>query len=68
MHEPGLISRRVFNIDRGRVVVEERWNLDAPGCPVVRSPFHNPLQSGPVHVVQTEMTEAEYRERNPTLK
>lgn len=35
MREPGLISRRYVVTDTdGKVVVNEVWDLTAPGCPV----------------------------------
>lgn len=61
MREPGLIYRRVFPIDRGRVCVEEKWNIDAPGCPLIRSPWlPGPFNDGPIFIRQVEMTEAEF--------
>lgn len=60
---PGLISRRMFPIDRGRVVVQEEWNIDTPGCPMIRSPFHSQLESdGPTYIRQIEMTAEEYQD------
>jgi len=64
MSEQGLISRHVFPIDQGRVVVDERWDLDVPGCPIVRPPFGT-LQSGPHFVRQIVMTPREYNARFP---
>lgn len=59
---PGLLSRRTFPIDRGRVVVEERWNIDTPGCPMIRNPWSLAnWPPGPIVVRQREMTEDEFR-------
>lgn len=58
---PGLLSRKMFPIDRGRVVVEERWNIDVPGCPLIRNPWQlNHLMGGPEYVRQVEMTAEEF--------
>ena len=56
---PGLMSRRMIPIDQGRVVVEERWNIDVPGCPLIKSPWH-PFEGGPEIIRQVVMTEREY--------
>lgn len=66
---PGLISRRAFPIDMGRIVVEETWDIDVPGCLMIRSPWHPPpLQSGSMFVRQVVMTEREYEASAPPLK
>lgn len=58
---PGLLKRRFFPIDRGRWVMEEEWNLDVPGCPMIRSPWlPGPFNTGPVFIRQVEMTAEEY--------
>jgi hypothetical protein len=58
---PGLTSRRMFPIDRGRVVVEERWDIDTPGCPMIRNPWLPSLAvSGSLYVRQREMTAEEF--------
>ena len=65
---PGLMSRRMFPIDRGRVVVEERWNIDTPGCPLIRNPWaRNSLQPGPLVVRQLEMTAEDFEHSDITL-
>ena len=65
---PGLISRRMFRIDDGTIVVQEDWNIDVPRCPMIRSPFHGqPGNSGPLYIRLIEMTDAEYRNANVTL-
>lgn len=64
-----LISRRMFPIDQGRVVIEEKWDLTSPDCPFIRNPW-NPYQ-GPMqspHVRQVVMTQAEYDLAKPPLK
>lgn len=33
--ENALISRQIFGVDQGRVVVTETWDLDHPDCPFV---------------------------------
>ena len=62
MRELGLLSRRMFHIDRGRVIVEEEWNIDESGCPLIRSPWTqmNNLHPGPIFVRQIEMTTEEF--------
>lgn len=53
---PGLLSRRMFPIYRGRVCVEERWDIEVPGCPLIKNPWSvNPLE-GRFVVRQREMT------------
>lgn len=66
---PGLVRRRMFRIDQGRVVVEEEWNTKEPGCPLIQNPWiSNPLVSPTGRYVrQVEMTEAEFAQANPTL-
>lgn len=60
-HPPGLLSRRFFPIDQGRWVMEEKWNIDVPGCPLIRSPWLlGPFNDGPIFIRQVEMTAAEY--------
>lgn len=64
---PGLISRRAFPIDQGRVVVEEHWDISVPGCPLIRSPWHGPLNQplANKYIRQITMTAEEYmRKRN----
>ena len=65
---PGLLSRYMFPIGNGRVVVQEEWDIDIPGCPLVRSPWH-PHRGPPAsrYIRQIEMTELEYREIQPEL-
>lgn len=66
---PGLIKRRMFPIDRGRVVVEEHWDVDVPGCPMIRNPWVNPLEviGGSKIVRQVEMTRLDYDRANIDL-
>lgn len=57
---PGLISRRMFPIDQGRVVMEEHWDINVPGCPMIRNPW-NPLVSDASNCIrQVVMTREEY--------
>ena len=65
---PGLLSRRAFCVDRDRVVVEERWDIDVPGCQMVRNPWLPSMQiSGSLYVRQVEMTTDEYNHSKPVL-
>lgn len=66
---PGLVSRRMFQIGLGRVVVEERWKIDEPGCPMICRPLINPMQlaQGPRYVRQVEMTDEEFQKVKPYL-
>lgn len=58
---PGLLSRRMFAIAPDRVVVEERWKIDEPGCPMIVNPWQqNALLGGPHYVRQIEMSLAEF--------
>lgn len=59
---PGLISRRTFPIDRGQWVMHEEWDIDAPGCPMVRSPYHSQLTGGNRFVRQVIMSAEEHAE------
>lgn len=60
---PGLLGRRFFPIDHGRWVMEEKWNIDTPGCPMIRSPWLvGPFNDGPIFIRQVEMTAEEYHE------
>ena len=65
---PGLLSRRVFQVDRDRVVIEERWDIDVPGCPMIRNPWLPSMQvDGSLYVRQREMTTDEYNHSKPAL-
>jgi hypothetical protein len=67
--ENALIYRRVFQIDQGRVVVEEKWDLTHPDCPFIRNPW-NPYQ-GPLGnraYRQIEMTQEEFSQLHVPLK
>lgn len=60
---PGLLSRHTFQIDGGRWIMQEEWDISAPGCPMIRSPWHSPLgQEGNSFIRQVEMTDAEHEE------
>lgn len=64
-----LIYRRMFPIDQGRVVIEEKWDLTHPECPFVRSPWspwQGPLQSPQVR--QIILTEEQFAASNIPLK
>lgn len=66
--EPGLIYRRAFKVDAGRVVVEEKWDTEAPGCPLIRSPWAPPqFQPGRVVVMQNTLTGHEFDRAPITL-
>lgn len=68
--ENALIYRRVFPIDRGRVVVEEKWDKRHPHCPFIDNPW-NPY-AGSLNdwggIRQVVMTEQEFAEAEPALK
>jgi hypothetical protein len=65
---PGLVSRSMSRRN-GRVIIEEHWNIDTPGCPMIRNPWvSNPSEPGPHYVRVVEMSEAEYEAARPTLK
>jgi hypothetical protein len=66
-HPPGLISRRAFPTNEGRVVVEEHWDISVPGCPMIRSPWYMPSAPGNEFIRQVIMTEAEYQAKLPPL-
>ena len=38
--ESALVYRRVFAIDQGRVVVEEKWDKTHPHCPFIENPWN----------------------------
>lgn len=53
----------MFRIGGGKVVIQEEWDIDVPGCPMIRSPWHAaPADAGPLYVRQVEMTEEEYQD------
>ena len=62
----GLIYRRSFPIDTGRIVVEEKWDLDAPGCPMIRNPW-GPTFPDRYAFRQVVMTDREYERIQPAL-
>lgn len=58
---PGLVGRRSFPIDGGRWVMEERWDISVPGCPMIRSPWLvGPFNDGPIFLRQVVMTAEEH--------
>lgn len=64
---PGLLSRRMRR-DGERVVVEEEWNIDTPGCPLIRNPWASPsCQSAPFVLRRIEMTEQEFDDSKVVL-
>ena len=65
-HE-ALLSERAFPVDDGRWVVERRWDLDHPRCPMMRSPYHSQLSDAHIYVEQIVLTEQKYREIFGTL-
>lgn len=66
---PGLLSRRMFRVDRGRVVVQEEWKIDEPGCPMIQNLWINPMQlaQGSRYIRQVEMTDDEFARAKPRL-
>lgn len=62
--ENALISRRMFPVGDGTVIVEEVWNTKHPDCPFVSVGGN---LSDPGHI-QTRMTEEEFVHKNPPLK
>lgn len=64
---PGLLSRRMFPVDMGRVVVEEEWDVSAPGCPLIRNPWSQAPLEGHRYFRQVKMTREEYEATLPTL-
>lgn len=66
--ENALIYRRVFNVDEGHVVVKEKWDVNHPECPFVKSPFHamNPYQTQSIR--QARMTVKEFEASKLALK
>lgn len=63
---PGLISRRAFPTDGGRIVIEEHWDISVAGCPMIRSPWH-PQLLGNEFIRRVTMTESEFRMVKPQL-
>lgn len=64
---PGLMYRRSFRVDMGRAVIEEKWDLDAPGCPMIRSPWHFQPAPERYYIRQVIMTDREIDESRPLL-
>jgi hypothetical protein len=61
-HPPGLLSRHFFPTDHGQWVMVEKWNIDVPGCPLIRSPWiYGPFNDGPIFIRQVEVTAEEYQ-------
>ncbi len=56
---PGLIYRRTFPVGDGRWILEEKWDIRVPGCPMIKSPWHSPFE-GDVFIRQVEMTAKEH--------
>jgi hypothetical protein len=57
----GLESRYVLFRDKDQVVINEHWNLSAPGCPLVQV---DPLQrKTPYYVNQIIMTPREFENK-----
>ncbi len=64
---PGLLKRWSFPDNAGGIIVEERWDIETPGCPLIRNPWTvNPLE-GRYVVRQVRMTESEYKQANIAL-
>lgn len=63
-NEKALISRRYFDIDQGRVCIEEVWDLKHPECPFIHNPWLGAIgQCDPVsgrHVRQVVMSNEEF--------
>jgi hypothetical protein len=56
---PGLMSRIAFD-SGNKVVVDETWNIDVPGCPMIRNPWATISQPGNIYVRRMELTPEEY--------
>ena len=64
---PGLVHRRAFR-DGGKVIVQEEWNIDVPGCPLIRSPWNPPPENyGSIWIRQIVMSEDEFEIEGPHL-
>lgn len=62
--EPGLIERCVIFRDAERVVFNETWDLDAPGCPMnINNYFSSLRQPDHRYLRQITMTPIEFDER-----
>lgn len=58
---PGLMSREAFHIGTDVVIVDETWNIDVPGCPMIRNPWTaSSQQVGSIFVRRLKMTENEF--------
>jgi hypothetical protein len=60
--EPGLIKRFFWPALDGSYVMQEEWDIDVPGCPMVRSPWHKNPPDGSIFVRLVTLTAAEYAE------
>lgn len=40
--------------------MEEEWDIDVPGCPMIRSPWQPQLHDGHIFIRQVVMTAKEY--------
>ena len=60
---PGLLYRRTFPIDRGKWIMEEKWDIGVPGCPLIRNPWMPYAQNqGNIYYRQLEMTAEEHED------
>lgn len=62
----GLLYRRARRLDRGRVMIEEEWDIEAPGCPMIRNPWV-PQVPGRFFIRQVILSDREYEQSPPPL-
>lgn len=62
----GLIYRRAQPDGNGRVVLEELWDIDVPGCPMIRNPW-SPQLPGHIFIRRLIMSDREYEQSKPPL-
>lgn len=62
----GLTYRRARRLDLGRMMIEEEWDIEAPGCPMIRNPW-GPQVPGRFFIRQVILSDLEYEEIQPML-
>ena len=65
---PGLLSRRAFPTKDGRIAIVEKWNIDTPGCPMIRNPWYSASLDHSIVFREVIMSGEEYKEIDPPLR
>ena len=70
MDEIGLLRRYIVHRTPEAVIFNEVWNLDTPGCPIVRANLSGLEQPSPgeFYLKQVIMSPDDFLWRNPQMK